>query len=277
MSKKSNSAEVRRQHEHEVFSGFANAARFVVTDLAQPDPPAPDILCTCANGAQIAFELVRIDDQDFRERLSLWARMWHLVKDAVATLPAATRQQLEDRLGDALVWIDFVGCGENDTREQRTLLIKQRQTLMPEVADLLLQVGRGHVGNVAIPRTLQSTIRAVEIRRRRFSAPILDVAPLMSMFSDPIHAALASKAGKAHKYTVRCPLHLLAYYDAQPPAASNQGYVRMEFERARAMPGLGRFEKIWIFNPWQDEIIAEFLSDAGATVTDAVNTRNTDS
>jgi hypothetical protein len=58
--------EAKAAEERAVFREFAEAAglRLVPDSIQSRPPPEPDILCTLENGERVAFELVRLVDQD---------------------------------------------------------------------------------------------------------------------------------------------------------------------------------------------------------------------
>jgi hypothetical protein len=91
--------------ERSIFERFCAAASLEVTpgSVVQPEPPAPDLQAEIVGAGTVAFELVRLNDDDHLMRFSFMQQTLLLLHKEFAALDAATHAALSAKYADGLI------------------------------------------------------------------------------------------------------------------------------------------------------------------------------
>ena len=224
--------------ELEIFSRFADVCSLSIVreSIAKRIPPEPDILCKLATGETVAFELVEIIDEDWASLTSGQVRDMKSLREAYQATAGDLRRDLDERIGNALVYVSFVA----------DVLARERRAVIREILGHLSTVGPDFSGDWAptFGTSLHRIVRNIRISRGDFSGPEFDVEAVASI-ADPTVARIRAKWLKS--YNTPYPIELLAYYELQPQAPAALWLPRLEsFVKDSYRRGL--FRRVWVFD-----------------------------
>jgi hypothetical protein len=223
-------------HERVTFERFCTAAglEIVPGTIQQTVPPAPDLTVEIAGAGGVAFQLVRINDDDQLMRLSLMQQTPRLLENEFAALDAATHAAFSNKYSDALITVGF----------KSTATLPERRKALPFVWQTLMDLPGGYAGIVDLywlkpPPAIDviSVGRWNTGGRPRFRTQTLGfVLPLRI---ERITEKLRSK------YDCNEPLELLAYVENGELAHFNDrdDIVRVVTD---GLPG-SQFRRVWVF------------------------------
>jgi hypothetical protein len=169
-----------------------------------PDPP--DVSCEVEGEGKVAFELVEVIDREYRRRLSVQLSLPQLVESCREQLPAPQVSELQARLGNALIHIEF----------QTAASAQQRYAAIPRLLRVLATADSSLEGPVPLvgQRGLAKAIREVRIARGSFSGPCFESGNADWLDTEVLLKRLQEKFNAS--YRPKVPTELLAYFDWQP-------------------------------------------------------------
>jgi hypothetical protein len=176
--------------------------------IGNRDPPEPDVVCAIGNGEeQVAFELVEIIDDGWASLTSGQFRDTTSLRQAYRSSTGDQRIALDERLGNALVYVSF--CAG--------ITAKRRRAAVSEILHYLSTIAPDFSGDWKPPvgSALHDTVRAIRTSRGDFPGPEFDVEAVAAI-SDPTVDTIRAKWAKT--YSSPHPIELLAYYELQPQA-----------------------------------------------------------
>jgi hypothetical protein len=175
-------------------------------DIHDTDEPLPDILCTFADGARVAFELTEAVDQQMAQNVRVSPSSKTLMREYYKNLPPVDQNKLRAILADAHICVKV----RNGTTDRRF------EQLIPRVFDLLLGCSCGTKGNIE-GATLPIGVEEIRITRGKWSTgPFLDRAGLALYVDDPTLKQAQAKFTKCYKCDV--PIELVIYSKTCPLA-----------------------------------------------------------
>jgi hypothetical protein len=160
-------AERQAPKELAVFRSFAAVCGLFVepSSIEKRNPPEPDILCRLEGGKPIAFEMVRLVDQEkIAKRLGDKEKLEQHLGQTVGALPECLRDQLQSLIGNARIFIRM--------RPKKSLA--SRKLVAGKIVEILLTVDPEFQGNLILPADI-AKIASVEIWRGRRHQYIFDV------------------------------------------------------------------------------------------------------
>lgn len=238
--------ETTRKHERFTFERFCRAASIDIAadSIAQPEPPAPDILAVVVGEGPRAFELVRLDDDDYLAALNRFLAVPAILERAFEALSAERLGTLKRRYADAELTLHVdTTFGERDVRAALPRLWKILEELPDRfegAKDLRLQ-RRDPLEHMLVVRTLS-------VDRRLFRV-------IASGFPSPVRADRITRTLQK-RYETAEPLELLAYCHAgelafvADPAA-------LEAATVEHLP-TSQFRRVWIYEGLIDRVSRVF-------------------
>jgi len=158
MTRGVNRNEEKARREREVFLAFAEAAGLALVgeSLRSREPPEPDLLCEIQGRGIVAFELVELIDQDFRERLASMGRFDRELRAYPEKIAPSLRAALLAKYRNAAVGVTF-----------KLLPLRDLVTAIPELIRWLLEdvPADANAMEVALPGNLRLLLERVAIRR----------------------------------------------------------------------------------------------------------------
>jgi hypothetical protein len=205
--------------------------------LRQPDPPQPDILCEVVGRGPVAVELVSLDAEDMRLRLS---NMFH-TRDAwglaLSRWAPDARQRLLTDLTKAYISVNF--AEELGTRD--------RATIFGVVQDFLL-ARPGFRGEIAaeIIGTPPGFHAARVGRFNHFADGPHISAPSAGYWQAPQIENIVRKLSD-RQYTPAAPMELFAYSTHDEPDGAVGSLEGIRAAIAQHLPG-SHFERVHLFH-----------------------------
>jgi hypothetical protein len=193
-------------------------------------PPEPDILCTTAQGVEVAFELVEIVDPAWaRSTGDQWA-VDPLFQDALSTR-AQYDQSFAHRYRNAIVAIRFANFG---TRRQAAAI--------PAVVDLLSSLPVAFEGAVT-REALTPDLAELRVSRVATTQGPVGCVLAVASVDQPIIRQLEFKWRKT--YETSRPVELLAYFGVQPVGALDSWLPAVQ-EFAEQNWASSPFQRVWV-------------------------------
>ena len=153
---------------------------------------------------------------------------------AFSGLPPARRALLEQRLGDAIIFVEYT---EHSTA-------REKSSTIPDVLATLSDSPQGYIGNVTLPDRIAKWVTRLTIRRGSFNGPLFDVVSAGS-FANPVVSKVRSKLEK--HYDTDCPTELLAYHVVQPMLPSDTWLPAVQATVTEVLPR-SVFRQVWLFD-----------------------------
>jgi hypothetical protein len=221
--------------ELRVFDLFAKTTGLLPGGKSESrEPPEPDILYVPDHGPALAFELVRIIDEDYAESVGRMSRTTDACISYIDSLPYSKAAEFRNRFSNADIWIDFLN----------KLTLPQRKRSLKKVFEALLTLPHDYDGEAfANGNQLRGIVNRIVVSRGNFVGPVFNPMS-MSSVSDPTVDALSSKMTKS--YEPRGKLNLLAYIDTNPMYPDRVWLPNL----ARYLDSLDKtcqFESIYVF------------------------------
>jgi hypothetical protein len=146
-------------------------------------------------------------DPAFAQQLGDQERFGRVFRQEYERLPQAKRLTLEQRLGDAIVHVEF--------HEDAT--VRRRRTVVPRVLDALGRLPPQFEGEVPIQRewNLEGLVTWIGIGRGSFIGPSFDVSRVVPV-ENQLVPRLRDKFGKSYQTNAR-RVELLVYYYVPMP------------------------------------------------------------
>lgn len=226
--------------ELNTFKAFAKICELPIRidTIEKKYPRNPDIQCEVTGIGFLAFELVQVMDQQYKNLLEKNRETRMELDTYRANLPKIKQDFLNELYPSAFIFIDFL---KDQTK-------RQRKKLFSEIFDHLLTLDKQFEGTTYV----NGKISNFEIRITRCRAGSLRFSIAHGgSFSDPVMSALKSKFGK--KYETKYPIHLLAYIDNTPMVPEHIWLPDAEQFIQEALQD-SQFEKVWIFDAINNEI-----------------------
>jgi hypothetical protein len=224
--------------ELKIFSRFADvcALSIVRESIVKRSPPEPDIVCRLATEETVAFELVEIIDEGWASLTSGQFREMNSLREAYQAIDGDLRCALDERVGNALVYVSFVA----------DVSARQRRAAVPEILSYLSTIGRDFSGDwePASGTSLHRIVRSIRITSGDFRGPEFDVEAVSSI-ADPTIARIRAKWLKS--YNTPHPIELLACYELQPQMPAALWLPRLESFVTNSS-GRGLFRRVWVFD-----------------------------
>lgn len=229
----------KAQEERATFEFLVSLTAMVVVpdSIQQNPPPSPDIECQIEHIGPVAFELVALDAEDTRTRLSLWRATREIWDRALRTWPEEEQKML---LADCSNISLSLSIDEKATS-------KVRIEIMREIQARLLAKGAGFKGKLFeqdddSPEGLEGAraFRDEITNGPRIYAP--SAGSWLAPQVDKIREKLAEK-----NYRTERPLELIAYATHDEADAHVNSLPMIDECVQRHLPG-SRFRRVWVFN-----------------------------
>jgi hypothetical protein len=221
--------------EIEVFRSFAQVPGLPIDldSISKRDPPEPDILCSLDSFGPVAFEMVRIiDEEDFGRPHGIQYNLMDALRDGFRNLSERTRHSLKENLGNALVSVGF----------HRDHSLQKQRNFVPSVLEALNDLGADFEGEHELAGKLKGMV-SLRVLRCVIDGPFFDVMTGGAIDPAPL-GAVQRKFQKA--YATAAPIELLAYYDEQPaPPDFALGSLAAFLD---AQTPTSRFRRAWLFD-----------------------------
>ena len=238
------------EREKEVFKSFIEDAGLEcsINSFEKRCPPAPDILCEFKDSQYVAFELVEILDNEFKNRNVRYSGTNKMFKNHLKEMPSNKEKIFREKFENALLYFHF-----NDNCST-----KQRESVLKQLFDILQSLESDYEGTINSsdfkPKMLAKFIGHITIQRN-YSAGLTFECNAGGFVGFDIIETLEKKYLK--KYCSDHPIELLVYIDTNPLLPGNYwqeevlDYLRRNFNKSC-------FRKIWIYKTQSHEIIIEF-------------------
>jgi hypothetical protein len=193
-------------------------------------------VCRLSSGEEIAFELVEIIDQEWARLTSGMFSDRNSFRTAFDAATGGFRADLDARLHNALVYVEFT----NDATSS------QRRGAVPAILHQLTDLQIEFEGRWRPPAGHQLTgiLRSVTISRGSFNGPEFDVSAVSSI-GEPTVDRIRTKYHRT--YVTTRPVELLAFYELQPLAPAALWHSRLN-SFVEASWSTAPFRRVWLFD-----------------------------
>lgn len=241
----------QKKSEREIFRAFADVCplSIALASIENRDPPEPDIVCAIGNdGERVAFELVEIIDDRWASLTSGQFRDTASLREAYKSSRGEQRIALNERLGNALVYVSF--CPD--------IPAKRRRAAVSDILEWVATIPPDFTGDWKPPvgSALHDAIRTIGISRGGFPGPEFDVEAVAAI-GDPTVETIRAKWTK--RYSSPHPIELLAYYELQPQAPEALWLPGVESFLRDNWHG-SQFRRVWLFDAGSRTISRVFAS-----------------
>ncbi len=224
--------------EKEIFSHFAEHCALPIRpgSIVKRKPLKPDILCEIKEEGPLAFEMVELIDEGLAQRTYGQIKLQELLKDTYQSLPVNVRSEVEKRLGNALVHVEF-NLGMSS---------RARESAIPRVFEILQEITPSFVGDFQpqVGSPLHKLVIRITVRRGQFVGPCFDVEA-GGFFADPTIYRITQKFKK--KYSSSAPIELLAYYELQPVLPESIWLPKLQTFTTQHLRSSG-FRRVWVYD-----------------------------
>jgi hypothetical protein len=228
----------KQEQEFRIFEVLAPLAGINVVpgSIIQARPPAPDIQCDVVGIGHMNFELLALDDESTRKRLSnmfntksAWAR-------SLRGIPPAELARIQAEFANVHLSVHFDEMA--GTRD--------RSAALSAIQKELLRLPSGYAGPLFTDITLPARLHSVSIfRTKRTDGPNVS-APSAGYWMPPqlnkIEEKLLEKS-----YTFTAPLELFAYSPHDEPDGHINSLDEIQACINRNLPG-SLFTRVHVFN-----------------------------
>ncbi|MBW1796452.1 MAG: hypothetical protein JRJ38_18880 [Deltaproteobacteria bacterium] len=236
---------IQARREIRVFKKFAPHFPLPIdpNSIQKRKPPEPDILCCLEDGTKIAFELVEIIDEDLANRTFSALNLKRGFEEDFDNLPRHRKDQLNQKYGNALIYIAF---------KDKISSIRRRSSI-PMILEFLLILDDKTEGKYtpSSHSALGETVRWVNISRGDFVGPCFDFEAVGS-FAEPVCNRIEDKFKK--QYRVKAIVELVAYYELQPELPKNHWLPSLKHFLERSLKN-SIFNRIWVYSISQNKIL----------------------
>jgi len=241
--------ESQTRSELAIFQNFAEVCplNIIRESISKRSPPEPDVLCKLAEGdEEVAFELVEIIDEGWASLTSGQFREAKSLREAYLASTDEYRRELDERLGNALVYVSFVA----------DVQARQRRSAVSDILRHLSTIRPDFNGEWKPPSgsTLHGRVRGITISRGDFEGPEFEVEAVAPI-GDPTLERVRAKWLKSH--ATRYPIELLAYYELQPLMPKVLWFPSVDSfvsENWNTSP----FRRVWVFDIGSRSVLASF-------------------
>jgi hypothetical protein len=228
----------KEERELRIFVALAPKAgiKIVRDSIIQAQPPAPDIQCDVEGRGHMNFELVALDDQYTRTRLS------NMFNTKEAWARALSRLSLEDQASVRAAFAD-VHLSLNFEEMAGT---KDRSAALSAIQNELLRYPPGYAGPLFSRTTMPPRLHAVSVFRNKTTDGPHFNAPSGGSWMPPQLGKIEQKLQEKN-YTFKGPLELIAYSQHDEP----DGHINSLSEiRARINQNLSGslFTRVHVFH-----------------------------
>lgn len=234
----------QKEIEKKVFKAFCNLCELTIdiNSIQNRPEPEPDILCEIKQNGFLAFELTEIIDRDYANNFNKQIYSINILYDYYSNLSMDQKKQFDKLYMNARISPFFY---EKCTK-------KKREKVLPQVFEHLLSLD-GKFEGITLKNTdkYQDILSGIKITRGRFNRPLFD-SPSATLFDDPTLLSITKKFNK--KYKSEYPIHLLGYFDLQS-RLPEEIWLPSVVNFCKKFIHESHFEKIWIFDFQQGEII----------------------
>jgi len=204
----------KAQVERRVFEKLAPLAGYQVVpgSIRQDPPPAPDIACEVVGVGPLAVELVALDHEETRTRLSNMFSTEEAWDRALTTRPQAEQARLRAECDDVLLSLNFAEAAGSRARRDAMLAIQDRLLALGPSFTGSLFAGVAGIAGAAAPGGLRDAVvhRGHVSQGPRLSAP--SAGSWLPPQIDKIQEKLTDK-----RYQTSAPLELFAYATHDEP------------------------------------------------------------
>jgi hypothetical protein len=209
----------------------------VVPDsIEQKPPPAPDIECQIEGLGPVAFELVALDADDTRTRLSHWRATLETWERALKTWSQEEQEALRANCQDVTLSLNM---DEKAGSEART-------AIMREIQARLLAKGAGFKGELFEGDDYPEYLEGARVHRGQVTDGPRIYAPSAGAWLAPQIDKIREKLADKNYQTER-PLELMAYATHDGVDAHIESLPLIDECVKRHLPG-SRFRRVWVFN-----------------------------
>lgn len=229
--------DAKAKNERAVFSQFAAAAQLpVVAGTIESRPePEPDILCRVEGDGLVAFELVRLVDQNYARGMEVLGRAHREARDFVDGLAGEQGEQFRAMYADALIGVEIGNAITN----------RHWRESLPLLVPLLLQQAAGVVDqDLAIPEDLRGRFHRVSVYRG-VAGPIIDPS-FMHRVGDPTLERITEKF-EPDRYETGHPKELLAYVYGIDLLYPENVWLPMYATKLAELREQSDFRRLWVY------------------------------
>jgi hypothetical protein len=210
--------------------------RIVPGSILQNPPPAPDIECEIEGVGRMAFELVALDADDTRTRLSNMNATREAWGRALKSWPGKEQEALRADCDNV-----FLALNIEETAGGRA-----RAKIMKEIQTRLLAKGSGFEGDLFRGDETFDGLNRARVHRGKLSNGPRINAPSAGAWLAPQVDKIREKLSDKNYQTER-PLELFAYATHDEVDAHVNSLPMIDECVRRYLPG-SRFRRIWVFN-----------------------------
>lgn len=227
----------KEERERTIFQVFVKAAQLSVipNSISSQPTPAPDILCEIQGRGLVAFELVEIVTPAIVREMLNSQKLEKAFETACEIQP-----EMRLKYRDALIHVGFL----------KTIPIKQRLSVVPEVVKKLLQYSENTVGYIQVPHSLRKVLSMIEVHRVVLDGPAFNLMD-MTKHTEEIFWQIEKKC--KNTYLGKPPVELLAYYITQPSSDSFDWQSEFHDYVLKILSN-SPFERVWVYDNWSKTI-----------------------
>jgi hypothetical protein len=198
----------KEERERRIFVALAPKAgiKVVENSIVQAPPPAPDVQCDVEGRGHVNFELVALDDQYTRTRLSNMFNTKEAWVRSLNRLPPDEQARIRAAFIDVHLSLNFDEMAGT----------KDRSAALAAIQSELLRHPPGYVGPLFGRATMPPRLHAVNVFRNKTTDGPHFSAPSAGGWMPPQIAKIAQKL-QDKNYTFTGPLELIAYSQHDEP------------------------------------------------------------
>ena len=257
------SDELKKQKEMALFQRFLHVSPFQIDEksIVQGCPPAPDIICREKGGEVLQFELTEIISGSAAQglaELSLGIQIEACLKNY------SRQQEFIERYAGKQIWLEFFEYHGNESglkAKKRKVTRKVILGAANHLFDLLLaDKNRGktkihpfcpHDTNLA-----KILSEALICERPDFNPTLFETGGAIPY--EPVDELLLRRIfWKCSRRYSRSGIHLLAYFDFQPPDFRSDWEKRLT-RLCKKFSGKSQFNHLWLFSTARDTIFYKY-------------------
>jgi hypothetical protein len=228
----------KEERERRIFIALAPTAgiKVVSGSIIQAPPPAPDIQCDVEDLGHINFELVALDDQYTRTRLSNMFNTKQSWEHALSRLSSEDQASVRAVFADVFLSLNFAEMAGK----------KDRSAALSAIQKELLRQPAGYAGPLFGPTTMPARLHAVSVFRNKTTDGPHFSAPSVGSWMPPQLKKLEQKL-REKDYTFTGPLELIAYSEHDEPDGHINSLDEIRMCIDRNLTG-SRFTRVHVFH-----------------------------
>ena len=228
----------KEERELRIFVALAPKAgiKIVRGTIIQSPPPAPDIQCDVEGVGHMNFELVALDDQHTRTRLSNMFNTKEAWAHALSRLPPGDQVIVRAAFADVHLNLNFDEMAGT----------KDRSAALSVIQDELLRHPPGYAGPLFSRTTMPARLHAVSVFRNKTTDGPHFNAPSGGSWMPPQLGKIEQKL-QEKDYTFTGPLELIAYSQHDEPDGHINSLSEIRACISQNLPG-SVFTRVHVFH-----------------------------